>query len=82
LDAKRTFKLKVKDFEVNKKLIWGDKKGNRTYTISKLEHGKVLFTMTESIGGFMFNVYVDKIPSFDESFEKFASDLKKEAEKN
>jgi uncharacterized membrane protein len=82
LDAKRTFKLKVKEFEVNKRMVWSDKQGNRIYTLTKTANGNVLFSMTEKIGGFMFPLYANKIPSFDKSFEQFASDLKKEAEKN
>lgn len=31
LDPKRTLKLKVKEFEANKRLVWGDAMGNRTY---------------------------------------------------
>ena len=41
LDAKRTFKLKVKEFEAGKKLVWGDGQGNRVYTISKNSSGTV-----------------------------------------
>lgn len=82
LDPSRTFKLKVKTFEPNEKMIWGDKKGNRIYTLTRLANGKTLFTMTERIGGFMFNMYADKIPSFNESFEQFAKDLKAVAEKD
>jgi len=80
LDTKRTFKLKVKEFEVNKKLVWGDGQGNRVFTIAKNENGTAAFTMTEKIGGIMFPLYARMIPSFDQSFEQFASDLKKEAE--
>ncbi len=36
--------------------------------------------MTERIGGPLFPLFAGMIPSFDESFDKFASDLKKEAE--
>ena len=36
--------------------------------------------MTEKIGGLMFPMYAKMIPSFDQSFEQFASDLKKESE--
>lgn len=81
LDTSRTFKLKVKEFIVNKKLVWGDAMGNRVYTIQK-EGDKSLFTMTEKIGGFMFPLFANKIPSFDNSFEHFVADLKKEAESN
>jgi uncharacterized protein YndB with AHSA1/START domain len=80
LDAKRTFTLKVKEFEPEKKLVWGDGQGNRVYTISKNGYGTITFSMTEKIGGLMFPMYAKMIPPFDQSFEKFASDLKKESE--
>ena len=35
LDEKRTFKLKVKEFVPEKRLVWGDGQGNRVYTIDK-----------------------------------------------
>lgn len=79
LDEKRTFKLKVKEFEPERKMVWGDGKGNRVYTIAKSGEG-VTFTMTEKMGGLMFPLYARFIPSFDESFDQFATDLKKEAE--
>jgi len=81
LDAKRTFKLKIKTFEPEHKLVWGDGKGNRVYTITKNENGTTLFSMTEKIGGAMFPMYAKMIPSFDKPFEQFAADLKKEAER-
>jgi hypothetical protein len=80
LDSTRTFKLKVKVFEENSKLVWGDGLGERTFSITKTDEG-VLFEMTETIGGFMFPLFANKIPSFDESFNNFAIDLKEEAER-
>ena len=80
LDEKRTFKLKVKEFAPDKRLVWGDAMGNRVYTIDKTGTGNVLFSMTERIGGLLFPLFAGSIPSFDESFERFAADLKKEAE--
>ena len=80
LDAKRTFKLKVKEFEPEKKLVWGDGQGKRVYTILKNGNGTLSFSMTERIGGLMFPLYAKMIPPFDESFEQFAKDLKKESE--
>ena len=80
LDEKRTFKLKVKELEPEKRLVWGDNKGSRTYTLSKGEGDTVIFTMKERIGGLLFPMYGKYIPSFDKSFEQFAADLKKEAE--
>ena len=81
LDPKRTFKLKVKVFQPENKLAWGDAMGNRVYTITKTSTGSALFSMTERIGGPLFPLFARMIPSFDKSFEQFAADLKKEAEK-
>jgi len=80
LDQKRTFKLKVKEFVLEKRLVWGDATGSRVYTIGKGAGGGVIFTMLENIGGPLFPLFAKYIPPFDESFEKFAADLKKEAE--
>ena len=42
--------------------------------------GLTNFSMNEKIGGPVFPLFAKMIPSFDKSFEEFASDLKKEAE--
>ena len=42
--------------------------------------GGARFTMTEKIGGPLFPLFARYIPPFDESFEQFAADLKREAE--
>ena len=81
LDEKRTFKLKIKEFEPEKRLVWGDAMGNRTYSITKGDASGVRFSMVEKIGGPLFPLFAGFIPPFDESFERFAADLKKEAEK-
>ena len=80
LDEKRTFKMKVKEFVPEKRLVWGDAQGNRVYTIDKGAGNNVRFTMTEKIGGPLFPLFAGFIPSFDESFEQYAADLKREAE--
>ena len=80
LDEKRTFKLQVKEVEPEKRMVWGDGKGSRVYTLTKGQGGTTTFAMTEKIGGFFFPLYAKYIPSFDESFEQFAADLKQEAE--
>ena len=79
LDEKRTFRLKVREFEPEKRLVWGDSTGRRVYTITKSGTG-ILFSMAERIGGPLFPLFAAFIPSFDASFERFAADLKKEAE--
>ena len=80
LDENRIFKLKVKEFEPEQRLVWGDSQGSRVYTISKSGATAITFTMTEKIGGLFFPLFARFIPPFDESFEQFAADLKKEAE--
>jgi uncharacterized protein YndB with AHSA1/START domain len=79
LDAKRTFKLKVKEFVTEKRLVWGDAMGSRVYSLEKSGSG-TQFSMSERIGGPLFPLFAGMIPSFDKSFDKFTADLKKEAE--
>ena len=81
LAPKRTFKLKIKDMEAPKRLVWGDGQGTRVYTLTTKGPGITTFSMTEKIGSFMFPLFAKHIPPFDQSFEQFAADLKKEAEK-
>lgn len=80
LDDKRTFKLKVKEFVPEKRLVWGDALGSRVYTLTSGSAGRTHFSMTEKIGGPLFPLFAGAIPSFDEVFERYAADLKREAE--
>ncbi len=80
LDPKRTFKLRIKTFEPERKMAWGDGQGNRVYTLTDRGNGMLSFYMHEKIGGLMFPLYAKYIPPFDQSFEQFAADLKREAE--
>jgi uncharacterized protein YndB with AHSA1/START domain len=80
LDPKRTFKLKIKEMESGKKLVWGDGMGKRVYELAKSAGANVNFSMHEKIGGPLFPLFAKMIPSFDLSFDQFAADLKKEAE--
>ena len=80
LDEKRTFKLKVKEFVPEKCLVWGDAMGSRVYTLTRGDGGSTRFSMTEKISGPLFPLFAGSIPSFDEVFERYAADLKKEAE--
>ena len=80
LDPKRTFKLKVKALQPEKRMVWGDGKGEGVFSLSNDKKGFVHFSMKEKIGGILFPMYAKYIPPFDQSFEQFARDLKKEAE--
>ena len=81
LDPKRVFKLSVKVVEPESRLVWGDAMGKREYKLTPTANGQTNFSMTEKIGGPLFPLFAKMIPPFDESFDKFASDLKREAEK-
>ena len=80
LDPKRVFKLSVKEFEADNRLVWGDAMGQRVYTLKSIGQNLTHFTMTEKIGGPLFPLFAKMIPPFDQSFEQYAKDLKKEAE--
>ena len=81
LDPKRTFTLRVKEFTPNRRLVWGGSQGERVYEITPNVDSTVTFRMSERIGGVMFPLYAGAIPSFDASFDAFAGDLKREAER-
>jgi len=80
LDPKRIFRLSIKEFDENHRLIWGDAMGKRVYLLTSIGNGETNFTMDEKIGGPLFPLFAKMIPSFDKSFEQFASDLKDKAE--
>ena len=80
LDPKRVFKLTVKEWEPDTKLVWGDAMGNRVYTLKSIGNNLTNFAMEETIGGPLFPLFAGMIPSFDDAFEQFAKDLKNEAE--
>ena len=82
LDPSRTFKLKIKEVVENEKLVWGDMQGSRNYTLEKISDSLTKFTMAEKISSPLLPLFVKYIPEFDESFEQFATDLKKEVEKS
>ena len=79
LAPERTFRIKVKEMIPDQKMVWGDAIGERTYSLEKTNDG-VLFTMFEKISSMMFPLFASQLPSFDENFERYAADLKKEAE--
>jgi uncharacterized protein YndB with AHSA1/START domain len=85
LDPKRTFTLKVVEATAPARMTWKSGQapffqGVRTYDIVKRSKDVCVFTMTEKLSGLMFPLAAGSIPDFRESFERYASDLKKEAE--
>ncbi|MFK4638095.1 SRPBCC family protein [Paenarthrobacter histidinolovorans] len=55
--------------------------GTRVYKLTETNDGRCLFEMSDKIGGPIFPLFANKIPSFDASFTTFAADLKSAAEK-
>lgn len=80
LDPKREFKLSVKEFDPESKLVWGDAMGNRVYTLKSIGNSLTNFSMVEKIGGPLFPLFAKMIPPFDQAFEQYAKDIKNEAE--
>ena len=80
LDPSRTFTLKIKEFTPPARLSWGDALGTRVYSLAETNDGQTRFEMVERIGGPVFPLLANKIPSFDASFAQFTADLKAAAE--
>ncbi len=86
LDAKRTFNLKVTTLTPTS-LVWEDGfapmfKGVRTFTLLPKQDGTTDFSMVEVFNGIMLPLIKGSLPDFKPNFEKYATDLKAEAEKN
>ncbi len=81
INPNRTFKLKIKVFEPYTKMVSGDAMGRRNFLLEKVSGG-TQFTMTEKIGGPLFPLFAKMIPPFDDAFDAYARDLKKEAERS
>jgi uncharacterized protein YndB with AHSA1/START domain len=82
----RTFKPKVVQFEPNRHMEW--RQGNamflgvRTYTLTPLADGaSTRFEMNEKFSGPMLPLIGGRLPDFGPIFERYADDLKAEAER-
>lgn len=80
----RTFNLKVIEFVPEKRMVWSDGnaifKGVRTYTLTPQTDGSTDFTMSEVYTGLMLPMIAGSLPDFGPTFEKYVTDLKREAE--
>lgn len=80
LDPDRIFRLKVKEMITGQRMVWVGSFGKRVFTLGTKDKDTI-FKMTEKIASPLFPLFSSKIPPMDQAFERFASDLKKEAEK-
>jgi hypothetical protein len=81
----RIFRLNIVEFAPEKKMVWIEGnamfKGVRTYTLNPEADGTTSFTMSEVYTGLMLPMIAGSLPDFSPVFEQYASDLKREAEK-
>ena len=81
----RIFNLNVIEFVPEKRMVWSDGnamfKGVRTYTLTPKPDGSTDFIMSEVYTGLMLPMIAGSLPDFGPTFEKYVTDLKKEAEK-
>jgi hypothetical protein len=54
--------------------------GNRVFTLKSIGKDLTNFSMVEKIGAPLFPLFASMIPSFNQTFEQNAKDLKNEAE--
>jgi hypothetical protein len=86
LAPKRTFRPKVVTFDSERKMEWAEGaapmfRGRRTFTLTPGSDGSVEFSMVEVLTGLMLPMIKGSLPDFAPAFEKYAADLKREAER-
>jgi len=83
----RAFPLRVSAFEAPARMVWsggmplGLFTGTRVFTLTPAPGGGVVFAMTEGFAGLMAGLITRSIPDLQPSFDTFAADLKRAAER-
>ncbi|HEX7838917.1 MAG TPA: SRPBCC domain-containing protein [Kofleriaceae bacterium] len=82
----RTFKPRVVGFNPEREMVWSDGfapmfRGVRTFTLAANPDGTTAFSMVEVLSGVMLPMIKGSLPDFGPSFEAYAADLKREAER-
>ncbi len=83
----RTFTVKVTRFVPNEEMVWREGNpvfflGVRTYSLTpKPDRAATGFRMTEEFTGVLLPLITRRLPDFGPIFERYAADLKVEAEK-
>ena len=82
----RTFTPKVSDVIPNKRMTWTGGfapvfKGVRTFVLRPRDDGSTDFTMKEHFSGLILPLVKGSLPDFGPVFERYANDLKREAER-
>lgn len=82
----RTFKPRVTEMEPEKRMVWSDGappmfRGVRTFLLTARGDGSTEFSMVEVLSGLMLPLIRRSLPDFGPPFERYAADLKREAER-
>jgi hypothetical protein len=82
----RTFTPRVSDVEINKHMTWSNGlvplfRGSRTFELRQHDDKSTDFVMEEKFDGLIFAIVKNRLPDFKLIFEKYAFDLKNEAER-
>jgi hypothetical protein len=83
----RTFTPKVSEVVPNERMTWSDGvaplfRGVRRFFLRPRDDGSTDFTMEEQFSGVVFALVKGSLPDFGPIFERYASDLKREAERS
>jgi len=83
----RTFTPKVSEVVPNERMTWSDGvaplfRGVRRFLLRPRDDGSTDFTMEEQFSGVVFALVKGSLPDFGPIFERYASDLKREAERS
>jgi hypothetical protein len=84
-DVDRTFSPKVSRLVPKESMVWSDGfapmfQGVRTFELAARKDGTTGFTMHERFSGLMLPLIKGSLPDFGPMFERYAQDLKREAE--
>jgi hypothetical protein len=83
----RAFPLRVTEFVPPQKMVWtggmplGLFTGTRSYTLTPRTEGEVEFAMREEFRGLLAPLITRSIPDLQPTFDTFAADLKRRAER-
>lgn len=83
----RTFSPKVTELVPRVRMVWSDGmapmfKGERTFTLTPHPDGTTDFEMVEVFSGIMLPMIKGSLPDFGPVFDRYALDLKSEAERS
>lgn len=81
----RVFSVQVTEYTPNREMVWTQGnpvmfRGVRTYRLTPDANDTTTFQMTEVFSGLMMPMVAGRLPDFKPIFERYAADLKREAE--